>query len=641
MRKFLFGGFIVLALIFYGCEKEGTEPKEVPTDGTSWEIVHSDESIMPTIFTGDIISGSQFIVLGGDKGFLAISNDNGASWNTSTVGSMADSGYSIRSIAFADDQRGVLGGDLCIYRTTDGGQNWILSADQTSLGEVRVRKVKYMGSGIFYAIAGNNFLKSSDYGENWTIIPISELDSTAYGLMSFDFVDIDNGFMISSGPYAFRTTDGGDTWTEEDMDICFNAYDVDATDDGIYYVCGDTGNIAYREGENLWTTVNSGISSDSTSLYIFVSIDITGSLGIAVGNCGMVTISTDGGATWSVTNALSIYGDVEYAEIASNGDALVVANDPIRGGGTARIGTNNLSTWEGISYGSLAEFDDIAILNDNEAILVGKQTSIYKTYDGGNTLYQRVVDFPTDITISGVDFWNETNGIAVGTDGKILLTVDGGEIWSFVDSSNISTDNSIDHLNKIEYVNENTAYAVGLDDAFNGIFLKTTDGGNSWEGTGVGVSADILGLDFIDENNGWIVGDIGTILRTTDGGNTWTQQTSGTNSALTGVSFVDANNGWICGTFAILSTTDGGAHWSSAQIEDELFAHFRDIVFIDSQTGWIVGNFGYILHTVDGGNTWYRQAAGMTEDNLYAIDVLDLSNILACGERGIIMHLLP
>jgi len=641
MRKFWFAGFILLVLVFYGCEKPGTEPKEVPTDNTSWEIVHTDESIMPTLFTGEILTGGQFIALGGDKGFLAISTDAGTNWNICSIADMADSGYSIRSIAFADNQTGILGGDLCIYRTTDGGQNWTLVQSVSSLGEVRVRKVKYMGSGIFYAIAGNNFLKSSDYGQNWSIIPIIELDSTAYGLMSFDFTDIDNGFMVSSGPLAFRTTDGGNTWVEEDMNIGFNVYDVDADDNGIYYACGDTGRIYYRTGENTWVNANSGIASDSTSIYIFNSIQIIGNLGIAVGNGGMVTISTDSGATWNITNALSIYGDVEYAKIESGGYALVVANDPIRGGGTARLGTNELSNWTGISYGSLAQLEDLAILDPDDAVFVGKQATIYKTYDGGNNLYERVIDISTDITISGVDFYNETNGIAVGSNDNILLTVDGGEVWGFVDAANISTDNDIDHLNKIEYVDEFKIYAVGLDDAGNGLFLKTADGGDSWEGTNVGVSADILGLCFIDDNNGWIVGDAGTILHTTDGGNIWTEQTSGTNSALTAVYFTDSNNGWICGIYTILSTTDGGATWVSAPIEDELFAHFRDIVFTDSQTGWMVGNFGYILHTVDGGETWYRQAAGMTENNLFAIDVLDSSHIWVCGERGIIMHLIP
>jgi photosystem II stability/assembly factor-like uncharacterized protein len=32
----------------------------------------------------------------------------------------------------------------------------------------------------------------------------------------------------------------------------------------------------------------------------------------------------------------------------------------------------------------------------------------------------------------------------------------------------------------------------------------------------------LRGIDFFDQNTGWIVGGFGTILRTKDGGKTWT-----------------------------------------------------------------------------------------------------------------------
>ncbi len=641
MRRIWLVGFIVFLLVFYGCEKPGEEEKEIPTDATSWEVVHNAQSIMPTLYTGELISGDDFIILGGDKGFIAISDDGGYTWETDSVGSMADSGYSIRSIAFADEQVGVLGGDMCLYRTGDGGQSWSLMLSQEQIGETRIKKVDYLGDGIFCAIAGNYFIKSTDYGETWNIIPITYLDETSYGLMSFQFIDQNNGFAVSSGPIGFITTDGGETWEPETMDVGFNVYDITSTDEGTYFICGDTSSISYRTGEGEWTMVASGIHSDTASLYVLSDIEINGNLGIVVGNDGMVSISTDAGESWQVTNALNIYGDIECVTFDSDGNyTLVVGNDLTRADGVARLGTG-LSSWKGISYGSVIPFYDLEFLDTYNGILVGKQTAIFKTYDAGANMFQKPIDTDRNITISGVDFCDENNGIAVGSDGIILFSVDGGESWNILDEENIDYPEEIDHLNKVQYIDEYTVYAIGLDEEGNSIFLKSEDGGNSWAGSDIGVNADILDLHFLDAELGWIVGDGGTIVKTTDGGNSWEQLNSGTNSALTGVYFHNPDYGWICGTYTIMKTTDGGNSWDIAPVEGIIFAQFRDIVFRDSESGWIVGNFGYILHTVDGGETWYRQMAGITENNLLAIDMLDYSNIWICGERGMLLKLIP
>ena len=49
-----------------------------------------------------------------------------------------------------------------------------------------------------------------------------------------------------------------------------------------------------------------------------------------------------------------------------------------------------------------------------------------------------------------------------------------------------------------------------------------------------------MGVSFVDANNGWAVGNGGTILHTSNGGATWSTQRSGTFNDLFGVSFVRA-----------------------------------------------------------------------------------------------------
>jgi len=647
MRRILLASLLAVMLVFWGCEKPGEEEKEVPTDGTSWEIIHTNHSVLPTLFAGYISSDGQRIFLFGDKGFFAVSTDGGFTWTTDTVADMADSGYSIRCADFADENTGVIGGDMTIYRTTDGGATWTLVASQADFGEARVRKIKYVGNGKFYAIAGANFLRSTDYGATWEVVHIDYLDSTSYGLMSFDFVDEDNGYMITSGPVNFATTDGGLTWIPERTEMGFHGYDVDAADDGTYFVCGDTTKIAYRtvsvsdtDTTVSWTTVPISPTLTHPEAYLLEGMRIEGSLGIAVGNDGLVIISTDGGETWQRTDAPGTYADFSYVALA--GDyALAVGLDNIRAEGFATLGTSNLSVWKGVSYGTRMELDDMVFVDEQTGFFVGKELSLFKTYDGGLTLYQRPLVAEHNVSVSGIDFGDDLHGVAVGSDGAIFTTSDGGETWTTVPEENIPYDTDIDHINKVRFVDPTTVYAVGTDIDGNGIFLRSSDAGENWEVIQTGYNIELLNLDFLSPTVGWIVGEMGTVLKTTDGGDTWEQLPTGTNAGLNAVDFIDENHGWACGSFAILKTTDGGQNWQVAQIEDNLFALFHDIVFVDQNTGWIVGDFGYILHTVDGGETWYRQAAGMTESDLYAIYALDATHIWACGELGTILKLVP
>jgi hypothetical protein len=59
---------------------------------------------------------------------------------------------------------------------------------------------------------------------------------------------------------------------------------------------------------------------------------------------------------------------------------------------------------------------------------------------------------------------------------------------------------------------------------YNGIILRTTDGGTSWAAQSSGTTYNLFGVSFIDSYNGTAVGDAGTILRTTTGGYTFVEE---------------------------------------------------------------------------------------------------------------------
>jgi len=67
---------------------------------------------------------------------------------------------------------------------------------------------------------------------------------------------------------------------------------------------------------------------------------------------------------------------------------------------------------------------------------------------------------------------------------------------------------------------------------------------------------------FVSTDEGWVVGEFGTIAHTTDGGAEWQLQDSGVDRALFGVAFRDAKQGVAVGSAgAVVRTSDGGASW--------------------------------------------------------------------------------
>jgi hypothetical protein len=89
-------------------------------------------------------------------------------------------------------------------------------------------------------------------------------------------------------------------------------------------------------------------------------------------------------------------------------------------------------------------------------------------------------------------------------------------------------------------------------------------------------------------------------LHTDDGGVTWIEQSNVTTGWLYDVCFVDEQNGWSAGLMGtILNTANGGQTWNDQSIESD--NDFLGVYFIDQYNGWAVGFNGFIVHTDNGG----------------------------------------
>jgi photosystem II stability/assembly factor-like uncharacterized protein len=143
----------------------------------------------------------------------------------------------------------------------------------------------------------------------------------------------------------------------------------------------------------------------------------------------------------------------------------------------------------------------------------------------------------------------------------------------------------------------------------NAVFLDPFSG---WIEEVSAAVANLQDVFFADANNGWIVGNLGSIQHTTDGGATWTSQSSGVTEELRNVYFADVNTGWAVGlNETILKTSDGGTTWSIINSPLGFVSDFYSVFFLDLNNGYITGSGGVLLKTTDGGDTWVDQGVSL------------------------------
>jgi photosystem II stability/assembly factor-like uncharacterized protein len=176
--------------------------------------------------------------------------------------------------------------------------------------------------------------------------------------------------------------------------------------------------------------------------------------------------------------------------------------------------------------------------------------------------------------------------------------------------SNIGTQN----LNVIRFLGTQTACCAGSG----GIFMKSTDGGNSWQSSIIDTTLTLYDLTFPTGYIGYLSaqrGNAGVMMKTYDGGGHWMKVFEHYNF-LGRMSFPDENTGYVTGpwTPAIFRTTDGGTTWTENTNWQEVV---HDVVFETPLKGLVLLRPGDLYTTVDGGLTWTGPAKVEAAERLY------------------------
>lgn len=283
------------------------------------------------------------------------------------------------------------------------------------------------------------------------------------------------------------------------------------------------------------------------------------------------------------------------------------------------------TSWVKLNTGTTIDIRVVQFISSSTGFAVGSEGLVLSTEDGG-TYWKRMTN-PDNDNYLGVFFVSNTTGWVCGNSGKIFKTTNGGLTWI---QQNSGTGVQLD---AIFFQSSTIGWIVGKS----GILLKTYDGGLTWANQSLPTNSQLEQVKFINDNVGWVIGDGGTVFKTTNAGSTWVRQNSGVSNWLLGLQIISETEVWIIGNGGtIIKTTDGGNTWLKKNFLDTS-QWLEDIYFISNYEGWMVtgSSLNTIYHTIDGGENWLTETLD-ANNAFYFINFIN-NNCYIAGSGGAIL----
>ena len=277
------------------------------------------------------------------------------------------------------------------------------------------------------------------------------------------------------------------------------------------------------------------------------------------GDSGLILISSDFGQTWTPT-ASPISEDIHYSDSAFG--ALAIASNS----GILLLKQEVNSDW--IELPLSESINGISLTGNNSLVAVGNEGAIWR-YGGSNWEF---IPTGVDEDLLDVSFLDEDLGVAVGKNGTIIFSEDGGQTWDYRDAPSEVIESPIV---SVEFFSPVRIYAVteqghNIKSAREG----TTDVGYLWNlveierhyppgtnefvGRLTSLGVTIHSIDVVSTNKFLLVGAGGYVSMSNDGGNIVRQQINpaGNNTSLYEIAMIDGFDGIVIGEQGLVLWTD-------------------------------------------------------------------------------------
>jgi photosystem II stability/assembly factor-like uncharacterized protein len=297
--------------------------------------------------TGIARAGKRLVAVG-ERGIVVLSDDDGATWRQASV----PVSVTLAAVQFPTPTQGwAVGHSGVVLHSADGGATWTRQLDGVQAAQLVLRDAQ-----------------SGQGGDAW-LAEAQRLvaDGPDKPFLGLHFSDANNGFIVGAYNLAFRTRDGGKTWTpfghRLDNPKASHLYAVESS--------GSTVLIAGEQGVLLRSTDDGATFARIALPYrgSFFALTLEGDNAVVAGLGGNAFASHDRGATWT---ALALPAPVSVTAAHLEGGRLLMANQA----GMLMAGPAGASAVAPLNMPALPQPNDLVALPGGAILTVGAAGAI-------------------------------------------------------------------------------------------------------------------------------------------------------------------------------------------------------------------------------------------------------------------------
>lgn len=503
-----------------------------------------------------IVRASANVMIAGNyEGALFRSTDNGSQW---TSISQAIGHFSVFSLAGDGAGTVFVGTKRSIYKTTDAGKTWRLSAQGLPF-LTDVNDITLEGSGrVWIAYARQGIFRSLDNGENWSAANGGLPEDRS--IQQIQHVQGDVLIAADSKYGIFRSTDGGENWAP----------------------------------------ANDGFSVGSSAQSIITGAD--GIVWIATYGEGIFR-SADQGATWQKTTGTPADPYVFSLAVNSSGHLFAVTNSDLY------RSVNGGADWSKMTTGAVGGNLRCINCEPDDTIWIGTAASgIGRSIDGGNSWSF----FTSGLTATHVpSLTRDAHGTlyAAVLQMGLFKSSDDGRSWTKVPVDDQVFDDGILQVKSIP------SGGLMVSSFPKGVFVSRDY--SQWDAFGAGPETINLVKLAASDLYFYAGAQNGKLFRSPSTAGEWGEIGTTINASYLYSLDARGNEVYICTNKGVFHSKDHGETWQSVNIDGSTSEYYFSVVFHPNGDVFIGGNRG-VYRSSDGGVTW-SAGSGLPSGNVLAV----------------------
>jgi len=640
----------------------------VSTDkGADWSQTSLSSYLVSAlaVFDGDIFAATGAASSGSIGHGVFFSSDNGMHW-TSTDSGLVDTNVTSLAVSSTNlycgtakagvwryNRSGVTGIHPVISIPDDNitisgemyGNKDSVTIENTGYGELIVNRI----------IATDNSL--SIFNQNSMLFILMQ-DSIPVGGSAKIYI-VDNSSVAQSGTAYVIVSSNDPAHPQDTITVTFIPQQQDTTGVGWVQMNGPYGGFILdlaTIGNNVFASASQEHvyrSSDFGTTWIDVGRPLGGIGGpykfaenggsLYAAMLGEVAISSDNGATWSITRNGLPGGSLGPFAFSGNAVFTSALYDGVF------VSTNNGADWTQMNNG-LTSLNIWAMAGIGGTVYAGTDSGMFSTADNGahwHPANSGLTNFyPVIMTVDGSTIY------AASIPGKVVRSTDNGASWTEIDHGMLNSLGAMSAKGNDLFIASGSGFFHSTDGGSSWKFnqflsfitgdealsvtqfggyvyagttvglIRSSDDGTSWEYADSGIFSPNIG-GFATAGNELYCGAIGGAYFSTDKGANWSACGAGLPNVGAGLSVV-GNNVFAATDKGVYNSTDNGAHWA----KDNALPNNTNI-------SWLMFNAGSMFAvtpsalfiSTDNGASWNRAPLNPS------VDSININTIVANGNN--------